>query len=141
MSSHCNVIVIVIVIVMDTKETSSVSRAFNQLNTTKEDFVKDVPENSLKQIAHAFQFGIDKFYGDMLTLIETMGLPEKQEKAIKTQFKKAYNERYGYTIDRLMDLIFALDEIKDPNGKRSLTYLGGNQNKFITGLSDLPGEE
>jgi len=60
-----------------------------------------------KYIAQSFADGIDKMLGDILTVIDCVGLPDKQYKAIKDQITKAYYNRYSSTADNLINVSFA----------------------------------
>lgn len=108
--------------------------------SAREKLSSDVPLAIHTQIAYALQFGIDKFTGDMLTLIETLGLSEKQEKAIKDQMRRVFNDRYNSTVDGLHMIGPILDDVINPQSGRTWTVLGGRQNALITGCGYLPGE-
>lgn len=108
--------------------------AFDRMFISRDEFEKDIPNSVHKGIASSLQSGIDRLIGDMLTIVEMMGLPERQENAIKSQMKKAFYERYRTTADNLIDIPFALMEVLTPNQCNSLTAYGpGGQNQQITG--------
>lgn len=112
------------------KENSPYKRLF----TAQEDFDVSIPQSVHRHTADALQRGIDKLIGDLLTIVDSLGLPEKQEKAVKSQVKKAYYERYGVTTDILMDVCFALMASLYPeNTGDSLACFGPNSNSHITG--------
>ena len=113
----------------------SVDPIFARMGISKEDFKKSFSENVHKLNAAALLYGIDKLEGEVLTLIEGIGLPEKQELAIKSQFRKMYHERYRETADRLILSPLAL--MKFEKVQQSLMIYGGKHyNQKISGYAD-----
>lgn len=111
---------------------------YKTLSVTSEEFSNNIPQHVHRSIARALLFGVDKLLGDVLTIIETLGLPERQEKALKTQIKRAYYERYGATSDELMHVVLALDRILTPNEATGWSVFTPHQNQSITGYDSLP---
>ena len=105
----------------DTQKTDGIlAFPFKELGMKPETFKKD-PANSVHAlVSQSLHYGIDRLIGDLLTILESVGLPEKQEKAVKSQITKAYYERYGKTSEGLIHICFALMRTDDPNTGNSL---------------------
>lgn len=100
---------------------------------TEEMYKKNPALVTHKYIAQSFLDGIDKMLGDILTVIDCIGLPEKQYKAIKDQITKAYYDRYSTTADNLMNVSFAAGFSSE--SKQSLSMLCPQYNASTASFS------
>jgi hypothetical protein len=92
-----------------------------------------------KNIAYALQFGVDKILGDVLTVIDTMGLPQSQDKAIKQIIKEKFWNRYRHTADYLLNIVFELDRAQS-GGVTAQGYMCFGPNAKITNCGELEEE-
>jgi hypothetical protein len=82
-------------------------------------------------IAFHFNLGIDKFVGDMLTLIDYMDLPEVRAKAAKDLFKRFFYDRYDKTTNGLLNLLFAVEEVLEIDNPDGFKLFSPEYNKTI----------
>lgn len=83
--------------------------------------------------AMGFQY---KALGKILTLIETLGLPEKQEKSTKNMVKDIYYRHAHDSENQLMKIVFGLEEALDQKSKDGRMTLGS-----AIGSMSLPDSE
>lgn len=97
----------------------------------------EISDRVHKEIAESLQAGLAKLIGDLYTVIESLGLPEKQEKAVKDVISSKYYERYINTTDKLLGIVFRLDDNLNPGTARSLSCFDISNLKRITGCEDI----
>lgn len=102
--------------------------------------IKDIPDYLHINTAYILHSNFGKTLGDILTVIDVLGLPTAQDKALKTQIKDKFYKRFRDGADALIKQVFVTQDIIEPaSGQTRAVYM--LDNTHITGHIDLPTEK